>query len=274
MSIPSRFPAEPDPESEFANISAQGGRGWPETDHSALRNLRIGSAAEKDAALRQLFAAYFPPLRSYIRQHWPTLRPEDIEDLTSEFATLCLTGEKAHFLVYDPSHRGAAARLRTYLCRVFDNFLRNHHRRSQALMRGGNQQFESLDTANPAAHQEWSAEVSHGFVGVDMESYDLHWAQHIVRIAFNSLETGSPAIREALATLRPWIIADPGDATLKQIAQNLGRTHAALRMQLHRLRKAWRQAVRAAVAETVASPEEIDDELRHLAAVLARHPLE
>ena len=92
--------------------------------------------------------------------------------------------------------------------------------------------------------------------------------------AFGALETGTPATREALAVLRPWILADPGDATLKEIARGMGRTHAALRAQLHRLRKTWRQAVRDAVAQTVPHADEIDDELRHLAAVLSRHPLE
>ena len=48
----------------------------------------------------------------------------------------------------------------------------------------------------------------------------------------------------------------------------------ALEADLHRLRKEWRLAVRQAVAQTVSHPEDIDDELRHLAAVLSRHPME
>ena len=106
---------------------------------------------------------------------------------------------------------------------------------------------------------------------MDIDAYDRHWAQHILSLAFNSLETGTDVTRAALPVLRPWILADPGDATLKEIARTSGRTHAALRAQLHRLRKTWRQAVRDAVAQTVSHPDEIDDELRHLAAVLSRH---
>ncbi|MES2657095.1 MAG: hypothetical protein V4689_00685 [Verrucomicrobiota bacterium] len=246
------------------------GQNWPETDHSALQLLRDGSAAEREAALRLLFAAYAQPLRRYIRQHWPLLPEADIDDFASEFTTHCLTGDKAHFLTYDPDREGPRVRLRTYLCRILDNYLRNQHRHSRTLTRGGGRRFETLDTTNPAAHQETLVDCNQP-PGVDIDAYDRHWAQHILSLAFKALETGTPATREALPVLRPWILADPGDTTLKQIAKDMGRTHAALRAQLHRLRKTWRQSVREAVAQTVQHPDEIDDELRHLAAVLSRH---
>ncbi len=245
---------------------------WPDTDHPALQKLRAGTTAERDAALRQLFQSYAQPLRRYIRQHWPLLPEADIDDLASEFTTLCLTGDKAHFLTYDPAREGPRVRLRTYLCGILDNFLSNQHRRAHAQIRGGNRRFESLDTTKPAAHQEMPVSDSTASPGVDTDAYDRHWAQHILSLAFKAVESGTDTTRTALPALRPWILADPGDATLKELARELGRTHAALRAQLHRLRKTWRQAVRQAVAQTVSHPDEIDDELRHLAAVLSRHP--
>ncbi len=247
-------------------------QGWPETDHAALKKLRDGTAAERETALRQLYTAYSPPLCGYIRRHWPLLPEEDIDDFTSEFAALCLTGDKAHFLTYDPGREESPVRLRTYLGRILDNYLRNRHRHSRAQRRGGDRHFESLDTIHPAAHQEKPADGSGPAPGLDLDAYDWHWAQHILGVAFHALETGSRATGEALPVLRPWILADPGDATLKEIARSQGCTHAALRARLHRLRKAWRQAVREAVARTVSHPDEIDDELRHLAAVLSRDP--
>jgi hypothetical protein len=275
MSLPSHSAADrARPVERQPDPPAPGGPGWPETDHPALTKLRGGTAAEQGEALRQLFFAYSPPLRSYIRQHWPRLPAEDIDDLATEFTTLCLTGDKAHFLTYDPGRAGPPVRLRTYLCRLLDNYLRNQHRHASALMRGGQRQFESLDTTNPAAHQELPALDAGSPLALDTDAYDRHWAQHILRLAFSALEAGTPATREMLPVLRPWILADPGDATLKEMAKGVGRTHAALRAQLHRLRKTWRQAVRDAVAQTVPHPDEIDGELRHLAAVLSRHPLE
>jgi RNA polymerase sigma-70 factor (ECF subfamily) len=254
--------------------SAQAGENWPDTDHPALSTLRKGSAEDKEAALRRLFIAYAAPLRQYIRHHWPQLPKTDIDDLVSKFMTLCLTGEKAHFLTYDPWRNGSKARLRTYLRVVLDNFLRSHHRSTHTQIRGGDRQFESLNTICPAAHQETPADGNDPSRGLDIEFYDRHWAQHVLGVSFRALENGTPANREWLPVLRPWILADPGDASLKQIAIDQGCTHDSVRTHLHRLRKAWRQAVRDTVAQTVADPAEIDDELRHLAAVLGRHPVE
>lgn len=248
---------------------ASGEKNWPETDHPALTSLRDGSAAEKEAAFRKLYEAYSPAISSYIHHHWPLLPGADIDDLAAEFTTLCLTGDKGHFLAFDPQR---SVRLRTYLSTILDNFLRNHHRRSQAKMRGGDRQFEPLDTVRPAAHQEAPSEDSGSSAGVDIEIYDRHWAQQLLSVAFNAVENSSPAFREWLPVLRPWILADPGDSTLKGIALETGCTHASVRTHLHRLRKAWRQAIRDAVARTVSHPEDIDEELRHLAAVLSRHP--
>jgi DNA-directed RNA polymerase specialized sigma24 family protein len=202
------------------------------------------------------------------------LSEADIEDLAAEFSTRCLTGENAYFLTYDSSREDAPVRLRTYLCRVLDNYLVTKYRHDRTKKRGGQQRFESLDTTNPAAHQERAFESSGGLPSFDSESYDRHWAQHILGIAFKALESGSSATQAALPALRPWILADPGETTLKELARSQGRTHAAVRAQLHRLRKEWRQAIRSAVGRTVSHPEDIDDELRHLAQVLSRHPVE
>jgi RNA polymerase sigma-70 factor (ECF subfamily) len=271
-----RMPESPDPSPTAGGNThfRHGSENWPDTDHPALTSLRHGSEADRETALRRLFIAYTPPLRNYIRQHWPQLGQTDIDDLVAEFITLCLTGEKAHFLTYDPWRNGSTARLRTYLRAILDNFLRNHRRSARARIRGGDCHFESLDTIRPAAHQETLADGADPPRGLDAEAYDRHWAQHVLGVSFRALESGTPTQREWLPVLRPWILADPGDASLKQIAIQRGCTHDSVRTHLHRLRKAWRQAVRDAVAQTVADPAEIDDELRHLAAVLARHPVE
>jgi RNA polymerase sigma-70 factor (ECF subfamily) len=277
-----RMPAPSDPSSSdrakavgHGDLSLyQGGESWPDTNHPALTSLRRGAAADRETALRLLFIAYTPPLRHYVRHHWPHMAQADIDDLVAEFMTLCLTGEKAHFLTYDPWRNGSNARLRTYLRAILDNFLRNRHRNSTAQVRGGGCKFESLDTIHPAAHQETPVDSTDSPCGLDAEVYDRHWAQHVLGVSFRTLENGLPTQREWLPVLRPWILADPGDTSLKQIAIDKGCTHAAVRTHLHRLRKAWRQAVRDAVAQTVADPAEIDDELRHLAAVLGRHPVE
>ena len=126
MSIPSPFAADPTPDDcQPSSPPAGGGEGWPETDHPTLTKLRSGSAAEQEEALRRLFLDYTRPVRSYIRHHWPRLQEAEVDDLTSEFVTLCLTGGKPHFLTYDPDQENSRVRLRTYLSRILDNLMSN-----------------------------------------------------------------------------------------------------------------------------------------------------
>jgi len=52
------------------------------------------------------------------------------------------------------------------------------------------------------------------------------------------------------------------------VAIPLGMTEGAVRVTAHRLRERYRELLRLEVANTVAGPNEVDEELRHLIAVL------
>ena len=52
------------------------------------------------------------------------------------------------------------------------------------------------------------------------------------------------------------------------IAARLEMTEGALKVAAHRLRQRYRELLREEVAHTVARPEEIDEELRYLIAVI------
>jgi RNA polymerase sigma-70 factor (ECF subfamily) len=54
-----------------------------------------------------------------------------------------------------------------------------------------------------------------------------------------------------------------------EIATDLGLTEGAVKTSVHRLRHRCRELLRAELAQTVARPEEIDDELRHLIEVFS-----
>jgi len=51
-------------------------------------------------------------------------------------------------------------------------------------------------------------------------------------------------------------------------AQELGSTEGAVKVAVHRLRKTFRTELRAAIAETVSDPGEIDEELKYLERAL------
>ena len=75
--------------------------------------------------------------------------------------------------------------------------------------------------------------------------------------------------REVFEALKPLLSAEGESATYAQIGNSLGLTEAAVRSALHRLRQRSRELFRSEIAHTVASPEEIDDEIRYLFTALS-----
>ena len=65
------------------------------------------------------------------------------------------------------------------------------------------------------------------------------------------------------------IFGDDTSAPYAQVATALAMTLVAAKGTMHRLRKRYRELLRDETAQTVASSEEIDDELQHLRRVLA-----
>ena len=52
-------------------------------------------------------------------------------------------------------------------------------------------------------------------------------------------------------------------------AAALGTSEGAVKVALHRMRRRFGEVLRSEIVHTVSSPEEIDDEIRHLLAVIA-----
>lgn len=53
------------------------------------------------------------------------------------------------------------------------------------------------------------------------------------------------------------------------VAAQLGLSEGAVKVAIHRLRRRFREIVRAEVAQTLHDAAELDDEMRHLIAALA-----
>jgi hypothetical protein len=66
-------------------------------------------------------------------------------------------------------------------------------------------------------------------------------------------------------------MAGRGAIDYAAVAQQLAVNEGAARVSVHRLRKRFRAIYREEISQTLAAGEDVDDELRHLAAALARH---
>ncbi|MEO8350453.1 MAG: sigma-70 family RNA polymerase sigma factor, partial [Chthoniobacteraceae bacterium] len=59
-------------------------------------------------------------------------------------------------------------------------------------------------------------------------------------------------------------------ATYAELAAEFGSSEGAMRVVVHRMRRRYRELLRATIADTVEDPREVEAELQHLRRVLNR----
>jgi RNA polymerase sigma-70 factor (ECF subfamily) len=71
------------------------------------------------------------------------------------------------------------------------------------------------------------------------------------------------------AALHPCLVGDRTAQPYAELGVKLGVNEGTVKTAVHRLRQRYRRLLRDEIAQTVAEPGEVDEELRHLFAVLA-----
>ena len=223
----------------------------------------VGAAQSDEAtrsragrALEELCRAYWYPLYAFVRNRGYS--SFDAQDLTQSFLAEFI--ETGGFASAD-RERG---RFRTYLLGAMKHFLANEWHRGQTQKRGGGRQFLEWDALDPEARYALEPMQS----GDPDLVYDKEWALELVARAKKKLRVESEAngkgelfeaLKQSLAGNEP-----PRNET----AARLSLSEGALKAAVHRLRQRFRELLRAEIAETVHTRTEIDDEMRHLVAVL------
>lgn len=145
-------------------------------------------------------------------------------------------------------------------------FLANEWDRSQTRKRGGSIGFVSLD-----AVEGERLYTDGGPVILPAESlFDRTWALTLMDVAMRRLEGEYEAAghRAEYELLKPSLTAARGETDYDSLAVVLNTKPASTRSSVHRLRKRFREIFREEVAGTVATPGEIDDEMRAVIAAL------
>ena len=132
--------------------------------------------------------------------------------------------------------------------------------------RGGGRADFSLD--EPDAENRYLREPANELTPAKI--FDRRWATILLEHAMARLaeECHSSQKGELFETVKPLLSGDPGDASYAEMALSLNMTEGALKVAVHRLRQRYGELVRAEIAQTVASPAEVDEELRDLLAAL------
>jgi RNA polymerase sigma factor (sigma-70 family) len=210
-------------------------------------------------AVEKLCRIYWPALYAFIvRQGYPS---EEAKDLTQEFFARLWDKQ------YLRGIRPEGGRFRSFLLTMLKHFLVNEWRRSQCQKRGGGKIVLSLD--------ELSAVPNIGFEPAESATpevlYEKQWALTVLKQAMDRLrqEYLSVAKEPVFERLQIFLSGDKQSIPYAEIAGSLDMSPGAVKVAVHRLRRRYGEIVRQEVAQTVAVPEEIEDEIRHLFAVLS-----
>lgn len=211
------------------------------------------------SALEQLCRAYWYPLYAFVRRLGHS--PADAQDLTQGFFAYLLE----HHLVARADRE--AGRFRSFLLGSLKHFLAHEHERATALKRGGGQPVVSLDGFDP--EERFALEPADT---ANPESiFDQRWARQQIENALGRLraEYASSARGPLFDLLKDYVWGDQNALSLAEIAGRLELTEEAVKKSVQRLRQRFRDSLRTEVAQTVATPDQIDEELRHLRAALS-----
>lgn len=214
-------------------------------------------------ALAELCRTYWRPVFLFVCRRGHAI-PE-AQDRTQDFFVMIL---ESKWLQHADEHRG---RFRSFLIKSLQNFLSHAHERDRALKRGGHVEFVSWD--------DWMAEAPSqlSVSGPTLDSlpaerlFDLRWAATVVEQALRRLreECESRGRLRLFETLSAYLTAERRDLSYAILASSLGIAEPMVKKQLHNLRQRYRWLLRDEVAHTVDNPADVDDEIRHLCAVLA-----
>lgn len=224
--------------------------------------LRAGrsDSPEALAALSELCRSYWFPLYAYARRQGCDVHTA--QDLTQEFFSKLI--EKNYLNVAD-RRRG---KFRWFLLTAFKCFLANEWDRTQAQKRGGGKQIVSFDGMD--AEERYRNEPQ-DTASAD-QLYDRRWAADLLDGARLKLRTEYADTDKARRFEHLEAYLPGGQPTMSQaeVGAALGLTEGTVKQEVFKVRRRFGELLREAVAQTVAHPDEVDEEISYLIDVVCR----
>ena len=217
-----------------------------------------GESPAAQEALEKLCRTYWRPIFAFLRRQG--IGPTEAEDITQGFFAELLERRSLEAV------RREKGRLRSFLLGGLKFFLVNEGRRAMAIKRGKGQRLIPLDEL----HADDRIEFEPADPMTPEMIYERRWALTVLervlsRLKDEYLAAGNAALFDSLKELLP---DEPGAPSQAEIAAHLGMSENAVRQAFYRFRQRYQAILREEIANTVATPGDIEDELRHLIAVL------
>jgi RNA polymerase sigma factor (sigma-70 family) len=229
------------------------------TRWSMVLSAARSGAPEAPRALGELCHAYWFPLYVFIRrQGWSA---QDAEDLTQDFFARIL--EKEILADVGPEK----GRFRTFLLVCVRRFLINERERRGAAKRGGGRQAVSFDRDD--AERQYGLALSSS--ATPDQAFERRWAIATLENALQKLaeEFATRGKEKLFNHIKVYLAADQAAPPYAQMARQMGVTEAAVKVAVHRLRGRFRILLEQEIASTLASDEELADEIDYLMRVLS-----
>jgi RNA polymerase sigma-70 factor (ECF subfamily) len=235
-----------------------GGSNFPTTSWSLVLAAAANLTADSRASLVTLCNVYWQPIYVFIRRNG--YDRDEAEDLTQAFFVVML---EKNYLRDADRDRG---RFRAFILTAVKHFLANEWDKAHAFKRGGGQIAVPID---PVEAEAWY--VPEAVEQRTPESlFERRWALSLLGqvIAKLRMEFAGMGKAEYFNKLSFLLNGDPPENGYELLAGELGASVGALRVAVHRMRRRYRELLRAEIAETVSTPAEIDEEIRFLLAAL------
>jgi RNA polymerase sigma factor (sigma-70 family) len=228
------------------------------TTHWSVVLTAQGQSSAANEALEKLCRTYWRPIYAFVMREGRTV--EDAQDLTQGFFAQLV--ERRDFAAV----RREKGRLRSYLLTSVKHFLASEQRRAMAVKRGKGQRVVPMEGLSATERTEIEPADP---LSAD-RLYERRWAlalmeQVLLRLKDEYRTAGNAALFDWLKQLLP---DEPGAPSRAEIATRLGMTENAVRQALYRFRHRYQVLLREEIGHTVAVASDIEDELRHLIAVL------
>jgi DNA-directed RNA polymerase specialized sigma24 family protein len=225
------------------------------TQWNVVLAARDGTDSEARAALESLCDAYWFPLYAYVRRRGHGT--DQADDLTQAFFADLLSRD---FVASVDQSKG---RFRSFLLASLENFLSHQRDKARALRAGGGVRTVSLDAA--------SAETRYLQEPVDQLTPELlferRWGLTVMQRAMERLQAEFGDQPDRFASLKTCLTGENAER-YRDVALALAMTEPAVKTAVHRLRERYGQLLRDEVADTVATSEDVDGEVRHLLNVV------
>jgi RNA polymerase sigma factor (sigma-70 family) len=240
-----------------ATVGQERGTLFTTTHWSVVLEAQSESPAAQEA-LEKLCRIYWRPIYSFVQRQG--VAPEEAQDVTQAFFVDLLEHKSLTAV------RKEKGRFRSYLLGALKYFLADERRRAMAIKRGKGQRLIPLEELSG----DERTEMEPADPVTAEQIYERRWASTVLERVLGLLKNEYSAAGNAVLFdfLKQLLPDEPGSPSQADIAGKLGMTSNAVRQAFHRFRQRYQSLLREEIAQTVATPGDIEDELRHLIAVV------